>query len=337
MMFKKILALLAVLAVLFFFLGMNPLGASLDDKVRHEERFEKTESIDRDGKVEVRNLSGDVEVKTWDKNEVKIEALKVSRASSMEKAKENAQKVSIEVKREDGILKIESIYPRPSVKGLNVSIDYNVMIPSEASIEARSMSGDVTMENVGGKAAAETKSGNVKITGARNGAKGETMSGDVTVANIENGLYCRTASGDVEAKNVTGSAELKCVSGNVTAENIRGDVEAETVSGSVKMLGISGAGVIKGKTMSGSVVYEGEVTSSGRYSLQAHSGKVEMKIPSGSAFDLDASAFSGTINTEFDVVFSGKLNKQSIRGSVNGGGADVMLKTFSGNIYLRKK
>ncbi len=336
-MSKKILALLAALIVLFFFMGMNPLGAASGRDVKYEEKFEKTESIARDGKVEVRNLSGKVEVKTWDRKEVKIDALKISRASDMEKAKENAQKVKIEVTRENGILKVESVYPKPSIRGLSVSIDYLVTIPSEASIEARSLSGDVILENIGGKAAAETKSGDVEITDARGGARGETMSGDVTVANVNNGVYCRTASGDVEARDVSGNAELNCVSGDVVAENIRGDIEAETVSGSVRMMGISGASVVKGKTMSGSVVYEGDIDSSGRYSLQVHSGKVEMSIPSGSAFDLEASVFSGSINTEFDVVVSGKLNKKNLRGTVNGGGADIKLKTFSGSIHLKKK
>jgi hypothetical protein len=336
-MSKKILALLAALTVLFFFLGMNPLGAALDNNVKYEEKFEKTESIAKDGKVEVRNVSGEIEVKTWDRNEVKIDALKVARASNIEKAKENAQRVKIEVTRENGILKIESVYPKPSIRGLNVSIDYFVTIPSAASVEARSVSGDVTMENIGGKAATETTSGDVRIDGARNGARAETTSGDVMVADIENGVYCRTASGEVEAKNVSGNAELNCVSGDVTAENIRGDIEAETVSGSVRMTGISGASVVKGKTMSGSVIYEGDIDSSGRYSLQVHSGRVEMSIPSGSAVDLEASVFSGSINTEFDVVVSGKLDKKNLRGTVNGGGADVMLKTFSGTIHLKKK
>jgi DUF4097 and DUF4098 domain-containing protein YvlB len=127
------------------------------------------------------------------------------------------------------------------------------------------------------------------------------------------------------------------VSGDVTAENVRGDVEADTVSGSVKLMDISGAEVVKGKTMSGSTIYDGEITSSGRYALEAHSGRVEMTIPSDSAFDLNASTFSGSIDTEFKVVMSGKISKTKISGSVNGGGADVNLKTFSGNIYLKKK
>jgi len=336
-MSKRILVLLTVLAVVIFFLGLNPLEASAQGKVKHEETFAKTESLARDGKVEIRNVSGDVEVKTWDRDEVKIDALKTSRASSMEKAKENASKVKIEVTREDGVLKVWTKYPKPSIKNLSVSVNYKVMIPSQAMIKARSVSGDVTLEKIGGKATSETTSGDVTVMGARNGANAETVSGDVKVSDVENGVYCKTASGNVDAKNITGNADLNCVSGDVSAENIRGAVEADTVSGNVKLMGISDADVVKGKTMSGSTIYYGDINSNGRYSLEAHSGKVEMTIPSGSAFDLTASTFSGTIKTEFKVMMSGKLSKKKISGSVNGGGADVKLKTFSGNVYLKKK
>ncbi len=335
MVTRKFVALLAILTLLFFFLGMSPSGTLGEQK--YEERFEKKESIDRDGKVEVRNVSGDVDVKTWDRAEVKIDALKVSKASTTEKATEYAQKVKIEVYEEDGILKIETKYPKPSIKGLNVSVTYSLMIPSLASIKAKSVSGDVTLENIGGKAEADTVSGDVSIMKADNGANGESVSGNVTVMDVKNGLYGKTVSGDVEARNISGNVELNCVSGDVIAENINGDIDAETVSGNVKMLNVAGAKVVKGKTLSGSVIYEGEIKRAGRYSLNAHSGRVEMRIPSDSAFDLEASTFSGSIDTEFDVVISGKMSRKKISGSVNGGGADVNLKSFSSDIYLKKK
>jgi DUF4097 and DUF4098 domain-containing protein YvlB len=268
---------------------------------------------------------------------VKIDALKTSKAKSMDKAKEYAAKVKIEVARENGILKIETKYPKPSIKGLSVSVEYKVVIPSQAAIKAKTVSGDVTLEDIGGKADAESTSGDVSVMGAANGAKAETVSGNVVVVDVKNGAYGKTASGDVKAKNVTGNTDLNCVSGDVTAENINGDVEGDTVSGSVKLMDISGADVVKGKTMSGSTIYLGEINSNGRYTLSAHGGTVEMTIPSGSAFDLAASTFSGSIKSEFEVKVSGKMSTKKISGSVNGGGADVNLKTFSGNIYLKKK
>jgi len=62
-----------------------------------------------------------------------------------------------------------------------------------------------------------------------------------------------------------------------------------------------------------------------------------MRIPSDSAFDFEAKTFSGSIHSDFEITISGKISKREIRGSVNGGGADITLKNFSGNIYLKKK
>jgi len=54
-------------------------------------------SLAKDGKVILTNISGDIEVKTWNKGEVQIEALKTTKTSSEAKAKEYFQKVKIEI------------------------------------------------------------------------------------------------------------------------------------------------------------------------------------------------------------------------------------------------
>lgn len=316
---KKSIALLTVLCSLVLFLGFNPAESAAAAKQKYEEKFEKTVAISKDGKVDLRNISGDIEVKTWDKAEVRIDALKVSRASTLEKAKENAQKVTIEVNKEDGILRISTKYAKTRTKSLSVSVRYNLMIPAKASAKVKSISGDITLEKIGGKVEASTVSGNVDVMKADKGVK------------------CSSVSGNVGAKNVLGDADLSTVSGNISLEQIRGSVEAESVSGNVKLIDVSEADVVKGKTLSGTVIYEGKIKSSGSYSLKVHSGDIKMRIPSDSAFDFEAETFSGSIHSDFEITISGKISKREIRGSVNGGGADITLKNFSGNIYLKKK
>jgi hypothetical protein len=332
---KRFIASFTVLAVMFLFMGIHTAEAA--GKEKYEESFEKTEALAKDGKVKVKNVSGNITVKTWDRNEVQIDALKVSKASTMDKAQQNAQKVKIEVSREGEILRIETKYPKPSIKNLNVSVDYKLMIPSRASIDAGSVSGDVTVENIGGEAKAHTVSGDVEILRAVNGANGESVSGDVTVMNIDGGAFCKSVSGDIKVNDVTGDADLNTVSGSITVEHLKGSVTAETVSGSVELMDVSDADFVKGKALSGTIIYEGEISSSGRYTLNGHSGTVKMLIPAGSAFDFEASTFSGVIHSDFEIVTSGKISKKKISGSVNGGGADITLKSFSGNIYLKKK
>jgi DUF4097 and DUF4098 domain-containing protein YvlB len=335
MRLQKTLIMLFVLGVFLLALGFTPSSAVA--KERYEEKFEKTMAIAKDGKIYLSNISGDIRLETWDKTEVKIDALKTSRASSMERAKENAAKVNIEIKEEDGVLRIETKYPKMSIKNLNVSIDYNLLIPSMAGADVHSVSGDIWITNVGGMTKAETVSGEVTCEDIGGIFLGKSVSGDVHIKGAKKGVECHSVSGDVEAYDVVGDADLHSVSGEVTASRVEGSIEAETVSGDMRLTEVSEAMVVKAKALSGEVIYDGTINPDGRYSLKSHSGDIRMTIPGSSAFDLEAKTFSGDIETEFEITISGKMSKKKIRGSVNGGGADVDLSTFSGDVVLKKK
>lgn len=313
---KRMTALGAIVFFLLVF-AFNPLQAA--QKEKYEEKFEKTVSLVRDGKVIIDNISGSIEILTWNRAEVQIDADKVSKAATQNMAKENADLVKINVTQENSTVRIETEYPKGEHKNLSVSVSYKLMIPSEAAINATTVSGNVTCESIGGYLRANTMSGNVVVTGARAGAA------------------CSSMSGNVEAVDVTGDVDLHTVSGTVKADSVKGSVEADTVSGNVLLTNITGAETVKGSTTSGRVVYEGDIASSGYYSLTSHSGRVEFTVPAGAAFDVNAKTFSGSIDTEFEITVRGKIDKKSLSGSINGGGAEVELKAFSGNIYLKKK
>ena len=308
---------LGIAFALFLMLGFSPAVAA--DKETHEEKLEKTLDLARDGKVIVGNVSGSIEIKTWNRAQVQIDALKKSRAATLAKAKENADKVKIEISEENSTVRIETVYPKGNNKGLSVSVYYVLTIPEEAAINAITVSGDVTLADIGGDIKAKSTSGDVVLTGAKEGA------------------ILSTTSGDVKAKNVEGDVDLHTVSGDVIADSVNGSVEADTVSGNVELTDITGADEVEGSTTSGRVSYEGEISSSGYYHLKSHSGRIEFVVPAGAAFDVDARTFSGSINSEFEITVLGKIDKKSLRGSINGGGAEVELQAFSGNIYLKKK
>lgn len=317
MKMKKNVVSLGVLCALLVMFGVNPAVAA--QKVKHEEKFEKTLDLVKGGKVIIGNISGNIEVKTWNKAQVQIDALKVSKATTLAKAKENMGKVKIGITEENSTLRIKTEYPEKKIKGLSVSIYYTLMIPADASINAGTVSGNVTCEDISGDLKATTVSGNVIVSGAKSGAN------------------CSTTSGSVEVDNVIGDVKLKSVSGNVMANEIKGNVDASTVSGSVVLTNISDADDVEATTISGKVKYEGDLASNGYYHLKSHSGRVEFIVPSNAAFDLDARTFSGSINSDFDITVRGKISKKSLKGSVNGGGAEVELKSFSGSVYLKKK
>jgi len=326
------------LTVLFFFLlilGLSPTSSIAKEKF--EEKFEKTVALAKDGKVYLSNIAGDIDVKTWDRGEVKIDALKVSKHSSMDKAKEYAGLVKIEVTEEGGTLSIKTKYPKNGPKNMSVSVDFNLMIPAGATADINSVSGDLTLANIGGAAKAETVSGDVTLEKIGGALKGKTVSGNVTVMGAAKGAYCKSVSGDVKVDDVNGDAELYTVSGTIEAGSVKGSITAENTSGDVKLIDVTDAKVIKAKTLSGDVDYVGVIYSDGSYNFKSHSGDVLLTVPSDAAFDLEAKTFSGSIESDFEITLTGKISKKELKGSVNGGGATLEVKTFSGDVHMKKK
>jgi len=316
--FQKALSLAAVLAMLFILTAGTARAAD-----KFEEKFEKTVPLPKDGKVDISNISGQIVVTSWSQGDVKIEAVKYSDASSEAKARENAAKVTIEVATEGNVVRIETKYPRSGGvfggESVNVSVEYKLTIPQEAGLKAKNISGEIVAERIGGHADLEAVSGDVALRSAAKGAE------------------CSSVSGDVEVTGVTGDVFVKSVSGDVRARQIKGSIEAESVSGELELTEVSEASAVRAKALSGGVVYRGSINKAGTYTLKSHSGEVEMFLPAASAFDFEASTFSGDIDSDFEISTEDvRASAKELRGVVNGGGAAVKLSSFSGDIRLKK-
>ena len=288
----------------------------------YEEKFEKTESLPKDGRVVLLNVSGDIDLRSAKEDVVRIEALKRSRANSEAKAKENAAQVVIEVVREGSTLRIETKYPKTKKfwggDSINVSVDYRVTVPEKASVDVRTISGDAGIAGIGGALKAEVVSGSLEVRGAAAGCE------------------AKVTSGDLEVYDVVGDAYLTNTSGEITAARIKGSVEAGVVSGTLDIRDVSEARSISGQTVSGDCTVQAKLLPQARVSLKTHSGDLTLVLPADTGFELEASCFSGVIESEFPVTAVGKISAREVRGTVGGGGASVILKAFSGNIDLRK-
>lgn len=311
----------AAVVTVAFLLAFVAAPALADQKF--EEKFDKTLPLAKTGKLTLSNISGQIEILTWKEAQVKIEALKVSKASSLEKAKENAAKVTIDVTGAADLVSVETQYPKRTGgfwggDSINVSVDYKVWIPEQAAVELKSVSGDVHVAPIAGAAKVKCVSGNVELGGAA-GADIDLVSGDLILAKIAGDVY------------------IKAVSGNIEASGVNGSVKVEAVSGDIKLLDISEAQTVETKSVSGNITYTGAIKPGGRYEINTFSGDVRMIIPAGSSFELEANTFSGDIDSEFQIQVSGKISPREVHGTVGKGGSTLIIKSFSGNVDLKKK
>ena len=130
-----------------------------------------------------------------------------------------------------------------------------------------------------------------------------------------------------------GELELSNYNGEIYAYNISGSVVATSYNGEIK------------------VTFD-KVTEGTPMSFSTYNGDVDLTFPSTLKSSLKMKTNQGDIFTDFDValVKSGPIQKKDeksgvykvviddwVKGDVNGGGPEFMLKTYNGDIFVRRK
>jgi len=124
-------------------------------------------------------------------------------------------------------------------------------------------------------------------------------------------------AGDIKVDNVTGDHEISISAGNITLSNIGGSVSAHTNKGNIKA---DMAAVKKDSPLAFSNV----------------GGIIDVSLPSSLKANVKLQTEFAKVHSEFDVepqINTGKL----IIGKINGGGAEILMKSVIGNVDLRKR
>lgn len=195
----------------------------------------------------------------------------------------------------------------------NVSISYEIVVPS------------------GTEVISHTGSGSQSVTGVAGPVDVKTGSGKVTLTDIGGAVNARTGSGAIRANGIAGAFEAHAGSGSIRLTQVApGDVLVTTGSGSSELHGVVGS--LRVKAGSGSVEVDGQ--QKGNWKINTGSGTVRIKLPNDAAFGLDAQTGSGGITVDHPLTVQGRISKKHIRGEVRGGGDLLTIDTGSGGIRI---
>lgn len=189
------------------------------------ERLEKTFPLNPNGRISVSNVNGSITVEAWDRNEVKLEALKIA------DSKERLSQVEIKIDATSDYLKIETEYGdwRNGQRNWNcnkdcrLDVQYKLMVPRNAVLnEIETVNGSVIISNTANITNASAVNGNVKATNLRGTAKIETVNGisEVDFDSIAN-------DGKILLSTVNGKVNL------LLPSDIDATLKADTVNGSI--------------------------------------------------------------------------------------------------------
>jgi DUF4097 and DUF4098 domain-containing protein YvlB len=129
--------------------------------------------------------------------------------------------------------------------------------------------------------------------------------------------------------------DLRTFSAPISVTGVAGDLTVNGFSSEIRLTDV--AGPLRVKTFSGGVSLQARSWSDGdNVVAETFSGDVTLRLPDNARGDISFDSFSGSFNSDLPVTLSSS-SRRNFRGSLNGGGnTDFRLKTFSGDVNIRK-
>ena len=186
-----------------------------------------------------------------------------------------------------------------------------VTVPTQFSADLHTRGGSITVGDLKGEVAASTSGGSLHFGRIDGPVHGDTAGGSITLASSRGPAVLRTAGGEIHIQEVSGDVEAHTSGGSIAIERTTGRVVAHTSGGSIHV----------GKA-------QGEVDA------QTSGGSIEVAMVATAAFTVDAATSGGGVSSDFLV--TGTSRRMTLRGTVNGGGPPLRLRTSGGSIHIRR-
>lgn len=208
-----------------FFLGLISIALTLcvlyksdaQNQEKYKEEFHQTYPLTANGRVSLENINGGVKVEVWDRNEIKVDAVK---SADMQ---EKLQNLEIKIDSSADSIRIKVKYP--SWNSYNVkdedrkrfnnpgSVDFVLTVPRSAridgielingNIDLKDLTGEVKTSSINGKVTAKNLTGDCKlstINGVLDASFDRVDSGRSITLSSVNGRVEATFPSDVNAQ-----------------------------------------------------------------------------------------------------------------------------------------
>ncbi|HEY3383774.1 MAG TPA: DUF4097 family beta strand repeat-containing protein [Vicinamibacterales bacterium] len=263
--------------------------------------FDRTVPVSKGTRLDVRLFGGEVVVRAWDKDAVRVRAT-------------HFRLDTIEIATARDALTVRT----RAAGGAPHAIDFTIDVPSWMAITVGGTYLDVSIEGTRGDVTAETVRGDIKVVGG---------AGTIVLKSVD---------GQVSLDDGRGRVELHAVNeGGIRATGVKGDLVAETVNGEVTLERVEGA-TVEVSTVGGDISWDGTMTPGGRYQFATHSGGIDVSLDPQASVSVNVRAYQGVFRARLAVELPSAAARSKRFSFVLGTGASRLdLETFTGTITIR--
>jgi hypothetical protein len=278
-----------------------PLDQSSERVVGARTQSDQTIQVPKGTRVEVDDCSGDVIVRTWDRDAVRVQARHTSRTRVRANLVGNQLRIDVGADRGPG------------------SADLDLSVPAWINLRVDGNNCFVEVAGVSGAVSVKTVEGDIALTG---------LSGTVDAESVEGKITLDGGRGRVQLSTVEGAIAVSKAGGEIVAESVDGDITlTETQASAIEI-----------STVDGDIQYSGALLATGRYLFTTHDGDVTLAIPDNASatFSVRTSGDSRVESTLPLKQGSGGRRGQRTTYTLGGGAAQVDIEAFDGTVRIRR-
>jgi len=207
-------------------------------------------------------------------------------------------------------------------------------VGGDVNLEVRR--GQVDISKVGGSVAVEGKGDEVRVRDVKGSARVEgSYYGPIELAAVGGTAEYDSNRTNFRAEGLPG--ELKMESGEMTLRGVRGEVSLVTREYEISVE--DAAGPLRLENRNGRVTIRAAKAPTQPIEVSNSSGSIELVLPAGSGFVLNASTRNGDIKSDFSgggLTLTEEHGDVTLEGTYGNGRVPIQLSTSHGTIYLRR-
>jgi DUF4097 and DUF4098 domain-containing protein YvlB len=261
----------------------------------------QTVDVQKGTRLDLTNEAGEVVVKTWDRDAVRIHATHSSRSH-------------VRISPQAQVLVVASTY-----QGIPTSVDYDISVPAWMDIR---IDGQYCFVDITGVA------GNVSI---------ETMRGDIMLRGLGGIVSAKSVEGRISVDGGKGKITVSTAEDHIDVTNASGEISAESIDGDVKLTNVQ-ASAVEISTVDGDIAFSGPLTSSGRYRFATHDGDITLEIPESTSATFGVRLYdSDGPHSSLPLKAVGEVRRgRRATYTLGTGAAQVEVESFDGSLHIRK-
>ncbi|MDC8829842.1 DUF4097 family beta strand repeat-containing protein [Alteromonas gilva] len=234
--------------------------------------------------VEMEHVQGKADIKTWDKNQVRITGTLGSLTEEFTFEK-RGNTVVIDVEVKDNHYRWED---KEEAKD-----DLTVYVPAGSKLAYETLNSDVKVDGLQGGTSIEVVNGDIEGVNLAGRVNVESVNGNVELRNITGALTVESVNGDIDAEHNSDAAlAIESVNGKITLQSNSSDVSIETVNGNTNVvlgtvnrlamasvngdanvsLALNSGADVGVETVGGSITLSFTNDVSARFDIEAHAG-----------------------------------------------------------------